>query len=77
MVQQLRLCAPSVVGLGLVPGQGTRSHVLRLKKDPVCCNQDLVPPRKKKKREGDGSGLLVELSDSDACQLLGIVSGAH
>jgi len=51
--------------------------MLRLKQDPVCCNQDLVPPRKKKKREGDGSGLLVELSDSDACQLPGIVSGTH
>ena len=28
LVQWLRLCASSVGGLGLVPGQGSRSHVL-------------------------------------------------
>ena len=27
MVQWLRLCAPNAVGLGSIPGQGTRSHM--------------------------------------------------
>ena len=31
VVQWLRLCAPVSGGLGSIPGQGTRSHVLQLK----------------------------------------------
>ena len=31
VVQWLRLCAPSVGGLGSIPGQGTRSHMPQLK----------------------------------------------
>ena len=54
MVQGLRLQAPKAGGLGSIPGQGTRSHVLHLKilhatmkmEDFSCCNQDLVQPSK-------------------------------
>ena len=28
---------PSAGGLGLIPGRGTRSHMLQLR-DPACCN---------------------------------------
>ena len=44
VVQWLRLCAPNARGPGLIPGQGTRSHVLQLRirmpqlKDPMCHN---------------------------------------
>ena len=31
VVQWLRLCSPSVGGSGLIPGQGTRSHMPQLK----------------------------------------------
>ena len=31
VVQWLRLCALNAGGLGLIPGQGTRSHMLQLK----------------------------------------------
>ena len=31
VVQWLRLCAPNAGGQGLIPGQGTRSHVSQLK----------------------------------------------
>ena len=31
MIQWLRLCAPSTAGPGSIPGQGTRSHMRRLK----------------------------------------------
>ena len=31
MVQWLRLHAPNAVGPGLVPGQGTKSHMLQLR----------------------------------------------
>ena len=31
MVQWLRLCAPNAGGLGSIPGQGTRSHMLQLR----------------------------------------------
>ena len=30
MVQWLRLCAPSTGGPGLIPGQGTRPHMVQL-----------------------------------------------
>ena len=43
MVQWLRLHTANAEGLGLIPGQGTRSHMLQLK-DPACHNQDLVQP---------------------------------
>ena len=35
---------PSEGGLGLIPLQGTRSHMLQLQ-DPACCNQDLPQPK--------------------------------
>ena len=31
VVQWLGLCAPNIEGLGLVPGWGTRSHLLQLR----------------------------------------------
>ena len=31
VVQRLRLCVPNAAGLGLTPGQGSRSHMLQLK----------------------------------------------
>ena len=31
VVQWIRLCALNAANLGLIPGQGTRSHVLQLK----------------------------------------------
>ena len=31
MVHQLRLRTPDAEGLGLIPGQGTRSHMLQLR----------------------------------------------
>ena len=31
VVQWLRLCAPNAGGPGLIPGQGTRSHMLQLR----------------------------------------------
>ena len=48
VVQWLRLCAPNAGGLGLTPGQGTRSHMLQLKeiphaatKNPACTTKIL------------------------------------
>ena len=51
VVQWLRFCTPNTGGLGLIPGQGTRSHMPQLrvlmlqlktktktKKDPECCH---------------------------------------
>ena len=31
VVQRLRLCTPNAGGLGSIPGQGTRSHILQLR----------------------------------------------
>ena len=31
VVQWLRLCTPKAEGLGLIPGQGTRSHIAQLR----------------------------------------------
>ena len=51
---------PTQGARGLIPGQGTRSHMLRLKdnlhttvkvEDPMCCSQDLAQPNKSKERE--------------------------
>ena len=36
VVQWLRLCAPNAGGLGSIPGQGARSHMLQLR---VCMPQ--------------------------------------
>ena len=33
VVQWLRLCAPNAGAVGLIPGQGTRSHMLQLRVD--------------------------------------------
>ena len=39
VVQWLRLCTPTAEGLGSIPGQGTRSHILQLEsEDTMCCN---------------------------------------
>ncbi|TEA40985.1 hypothetical protein DBR06_SOUSAS9010008, partial [Sousa chinensis] len=44
VVQWLRLRTPNAGGPGLIPGQGTRSHMRQLRacmpqlKDPTCCN---------------------------------------
>ena len=53
--------APNAGSLGLIPGQGTRSHMLQLRapmpqlkiphkatkiKDLECCNRDLAQPNK-------------------------------
>ncbi|TEA30083.1 hypothetical protein DBR06_SOUSAS18210011, partial [Sousa chinensis] len=51
VAQWLRLCAPNAGGPGLIPGQGTRSHMPQLRvcmpqlrsqraatKEPTCCN---------------------------------------
>ena len=44
VVQWLRLCTPNAGGLGLIPGQRTRSHISQLRvwmpklKDPTCRN---------------------------------------
>ena len=38
-VQWLRSCTPNARSLGLIPGQGTRSHLLQQKtEDPWCHN---------------------------------------
>ena len=40
MVQWLRLCAPNTGALGLIPGQGARSHMPQLRPtigDKLCC----------------------------------------
>ena len=48
VVQWLRLHAPNARGLGLIPGRGTRAHMLQQKnqhaatKDPACHNEDLT-----------------------------------
>ena len=52
--QWLRLHVPNAEALGLIPGQGTRSHIQQLNrlhaatklKDPTCRNQDLAQPNK-------------------------------
>ena len=54
MGQWLRLCAPNAGGLGSIPGQGIRSHILQLKMlhatrkitDPEHCNGHPVQPNK-------------------------------
>ena len=46
VVQWLRLCAPNAGARGLIPGQGTKAHMLQPKishaamkiEDPMCCN---------------------------------------
>jgi len=47
VVQWLRLHTANAGGLGLIPGQGTRSHMLQLKNSHTAThNQDLVQPNK-------------------------------
>ena len=38
VVQWLRVQVPNAGGPDAVSGQGTRSHMLQLKKDPICLN---------------------------------------
>ena len=40
VVQWLRLHAPNAEGPGLIPDQGTRSHMHAATKDSTCCNED-------------------------------------
>ena len=42
VVQLLRHRVPNAGGPGSIPGQGTRSRMLQLKKDPTCRNEDLA-----------------------------------
>ena len=59
VAQWLRLWAPNAGGLGLIPGQGIRFHVLQLKiphalekfEDPKCHNQGPGQPNKYIKNE--------------------------
>ena len=46
VVRRLRLHAPNAGGLGSIPGQGTKSHMLQLKKIPHAITkiQDLECP---------------------------------
>ena len=46
VVQWLRFCAPNAGGLGLIPGQGTRFHMLQLRS----CVPQLRPGTAKKKK---------------------------
>ena len=41
VVQWLRFCAPNVAGSDMIPGQGTRSHIIQLK-DTGCWNKDQI-----------------------------------
>jgi len=50
VVQWLRLCVPNAGVLGSIPGQGTRSHMLKLK----------IPPKKTNKQKKNKQ--LVNLS---------------
>ena len=54
MVKELRLQAPNSGSPGLIPGQGTRPHMLQVRipqatteiKFPACCNEDGVQVNK-------------------------------
>ena len=56
MVQWLRLHAPNAGGPGLIPDQGTRSHMLQLR--PGIAKQ--INIKKKKKTKKDWTGCSVE-----------------
>ena len=52
VVQWVRLHAPNAGGPGLIPGQGTRSHMHAATKsshaateDPICRNEDPAQPK--------------------------------
>ena len=51
MAQWLRLHAPTAGGLGLIPGQGTRSHMLQLR----VCMPPLKIPHAAMKMEDPGT----------------------
>ena len=40
VVQWIRLHAPNAGVLGLIPGQGTRSHMHAATKEPACRNKE-------------------------------------
>ena len=40
VIQWLRLCIPNVGGPGLIPGQGTRAHMLQLSQSKEINNKD-------------------------------------
>ena len=59
VVQRIRLCAPNAGGPGLIPGQGTRSHMHATTEEPACCNKgagepQLRPSGRKEGRKGGG-----------------------
>ena len=55
MAEWLRLCASSAGGMGLIPGQGTRSHLLQLKilhaATKAWCSQINSLKKKERKKE--------------------------
>ena len=51
MAQWLRLRAPNAGGPGSIPGQGTRSRMPQLKKDPACGKEDPGPGAAKFKQQ--------------------------
>ena len=50
VVRWLRLQAPNAGALGLIPGQRTRSHMLKLKIPCAKINNQLIKKKKKKKK---------------------------
>jgi len=66
VAQWLRLCASSAGGMGLIPGQGTRSHLLQLKilhaATKAWCSQ--INSFKKKKERNFQRDRLIEKSSN-------------
>ena len=59
MVQGLRLHAPNAGGLGLISGQGTRSHMLQLRVHML--QQKLQPNKLKKENSLANAGDIKDL----------------
>ena len=51
VIQWLRLFSPSAGGLGTIPGEGMRSHMLQLRSKILCVQQRLGIAKLKKKKE--------------------------
>ena len=77
VVQWLRPCAPKTGGPGLIPGQGTRSHMPQLKISPQqrlnermsilkCNNKKAIPMDLIENKTYDGGGV-VQPEDSASC----------
>ena len=54
VVQWLRLCSPNAGGLGLIPGQGTRSHRLQLRVLTSQLNRHEIAKLTGSQEEGEG-----------------------